>query len=110
MALIKLNQNTLELTVTIGVLESYEPSEKIKEIYQNSQELKKITTTKIKDLFGDKSVKDVKALLSDDKQINENWNLFLNQEYTPSLTNILNQVIEINKQICPGYKEFVEKA
>jgi predicted Holliday junction resolvase-like endonuclease len=106
MALLTLNSKTLKMGVVVGVLESYAPDKKVKEIYKEVQELKAETMEKLKELVGgNKTVEETSKILEKNKTKQNKWKKYLENKYNPKLNKIIQEIVEKNKEICPNYDE-----
>ena len=110
MALLNLDTNTLDLSMRVGVLESYSPSQEMKELVDKIENLKNNVKYKARQIIGEVvSQKEAVEILKKDANKNNEWQKFLNESYGAELSNLIETVAAINKSLCPGYEEHVAK-
>lgn len=108
MAILTIDSKNLELTLKVGILEEYTPTQEMKDIYNSTKDLKNKTDVRIKEIVGD--IKDQSAavdLLEKDAEKQEEWKKFLENEYNVVLAKIIESIRTINKKICPDYERFI---
>jgi seryl-tRNA synthetase len=109
MALLRMDIN-LNLTVMVGILETYEPTDEIRELYNKVQELKDKTKEKIKEILGlfENQNEALKTLKKDPLKLSK-WMNYLKNEYGPQLKILKEQMDAINSKICPNFNEMTNR-
>jgi len=108
-ALLNIDSKTLKLTLSVGILEEYKPTEKIKEVYNLVKDLSDITNSKLKSFIGDAVGQEALDILDSDAEKKEKWTHFLNNDYNEKLATIIEKIRAVNREICPDYKALVNK-
>lgn len=107
MALLKLNQRTLELTAEVGAKEHYKPDEEIQVLVKDLERVRSNLNEKIVALFGEglTQTQIIQKAKEDDK-LEEQLKEYLQGEHKTDMQSLIERINKKNEQICPGYKEF----
>lgn len=106
MAYLSLNSKTLELSLKVGVLEEYSPSEDIIFVAQQVEQLKDHTKQIMVQLFGEGTSKvEISKRLSEDLDLEKKWRDYLETDYNKELSIIIDRIKDVNKRICPNIKD-----
>jgi len=103
--LIRLDSRNLHVDIIVGILEKYEPTTEIKEMYKKIEQLKKETQEYIFNKWGEKKIEVIVEKLKKNEKQRKEWQKYMDESYNPKLKLIIEEIKEINKLICPGFKE-----
>lgn len=107
MALLKLNQKTLELTVEVGARENYKPDKEIKTLVKDLERVRSSLNERINTLFGEGLTQiQIIQKAKENTELEEQLKAFLQGEYKSEMKSLIERIHKKNEQICPGYKEF----
>ena len=95
------------MSIEVGVLESYQPDDSIKELYNIATKLREDTTAEILAISGEDDIPKSMKKLNEDPELMQKWTEYLQGTYGPKLNDLLTQVSEKNKVICPGYADYL---
>jgi hypothetical protein len=109
MALLKFDRKNLRLDLVVGIKEEYKPTQEIINVNDKIEELKKDIEMFVKKTWGEKTQEELFDMFKNNKEDQQLWVEYMKTQYGPSVDNIANNVVEINKVICPGFKEKLEK-
>lgn len=99
MAYIRLNPSNLHMDVLVGVLETYSPTEEVKQAFEESEVLKKQTQEFLNKYWSNKTNAELQKIFSKSENERKLWEEYLTNEYNPKIQALLEKVEELNKKL-----------
>lgn len=109
MSFLVLNQQNLELTVRVGLLETYKPTRDIKKAYKNLEKAKEQFKKKAMEITGKDTQHEINEVLETNEDKMNKFQEYLRNDFNELVLKIMGDIKEINKKICPGYAEQLQK-
>lgn len=110
MAFLSINRDQICLEVKVGVLESYQPDEEIKQLFEEIKLLKKNFKTKLQNIVGKVGTqKEAVEILEKNEKKREKWEKYVQNIFTPDYKAVNDKVHKKNSEICPNFKDFFNK-
>ena len=105
MALLRLNTQTMNLELQVGVLEEYKPDREIKNIHKKLEAIKEDAHKKLVQLTSDDlTMEQMKEQLAKDKETEDEWKKYLGSEFSEELKKLVRRINKKNEKICPDFK------
>ena len=109
MAVLQLNAKNLNLQVAVGVLETYVPTQEVREINSLVEKLKSKTEKFMKDNWGEKSNEEMATIFKKHEAERNKWKKFLEEDYNKDLKVIIKKIDKTNHKLCNNYAEITHR-
>lgn len=108
MAYLSFDVNNLELTVKVGVCETYKPSKELKKLNKKCELLKAEVKDYLDKTFGTTDYSKITKILNENKEQDQKLNDFVTERVSPVIHEIYQEIVLINERICPNYEDIVK--